>query len=79
MVRKRTKNPKQAKLDAFIEGADSRQKPDPGAKRDYKSIRVGLNEYEYNILTKGARTHNRSMLNYIRWAIISCSEEDTRM
>ena len=38
----------------------------PKAKRDFKSIRLALNEYEYNLLTKASQQEHLSLVSYIR-------------
>jgi hypothetical protein len=64
------------KIEQFGSGADAdptpepvANEPDPNAKRDFKAIRVGLNEYEYQVLSEAAAGTGRSKLGYIRWAI----------
>lgn len=74
MVKKRNEKAFKKQLKKFASAAAST--PSKTAPRVYKSIRVGLNEYEYERLAKGAAMHNRSKLNYIRWAIITLSKED---
>ena len=52
---------------------------DKDAPRDFKSIRVGFNEYEYQVLDALSKKHNRSKLNMIRHAILMLAEsEDTK-
>ena len=58
-------------IDSFAAAADSTQEPslNPYAKRDYKSINVSFNEYEYEILESAANKDGRSKLSFIRHAI----------
>lgn len=49
---------------------------DKDAPRDFKSIRVGFNEYEYQVLDALSKKHNRSKLNMIRHAILMLSESE---
>ena len=64
-----------AKIEAFIEQADGENVKqsddvlDPNAKRDYKSIRVPFNEFEFQNLEDLAAATGRSKLNAIKWAI----------
>lgn len=65
-------------VEAFAAGAEqvsSQPQLDPNANRDYKGIRVGLNEYEYRILEEASRRTGRSKLNYIRYAILSMAKQ----
>jgi len=65
------------KVKKFADQADG-GKPealDPNAKRDFKEIRLPLNEYEFRMLDEGAKKSGRSRLNFIRWAISqACTE-----
>jgi len=47
----------------------------PVQKRDFKSIRVPFNEYEYNQLVKGAKLSGRSKLNFMRFAMLKLTAE----
>lgn len=59
---------KNKEVDNFIEGAavDGRGALDPKAKRDFKGIRLGMNEYEYNLLTEAASDANLSLVAFVR-------------
>lgn len=48
---------------------------DPNANRDFKSIRVPFNEYEYSKLEEVATKTGRTKLNVIRWAIMKLAED----
>lgn len=61
--------------EAFIEEAtaDGTAKPkpvsvtaNPRAKKDYKSLRVAFNQYEYELLEKAAAEANLSLTAFIR-------------
>ena len=63
-------------IEAFAAGANPTPKaPDPTAPRDFKALRVGLNEYEYQVLEVASRRAGRSKLNFIRHAILKMAEE----
>ena len=61
---------KKAKLNVenFIEEAsvDGKKTLSPRAKRDYKSIRLAFNEYEYKLLEEAAIEANLSLVAFIR-------------
>lgn len=62
---------KKKKVDVFIDGASSNGNEktlDPRAKRDFKSIRLGFNEYEYNLLETAALDANLSLVAFVRRA-----------
>lgn len=66
------KRKKIASID-FIEGATiDDTKPlstlNHKAKRDFKSIRLAFNEYEYQLLEKAASEENLSLVSFIRTA-----------
>ena len=66
-IAKKSKSPKL--VNDFIEGAAVDGKGgelNPKAKRDYKSIRLGLNEYEYKLLEEAASNANLSLVAFIR-------------
>ena len=70
---------KEAAIEEFGARADdnspSKVELNPNAKRDFKEIRLPLNEYEFKLLDEGAKKTGRSRLNFIRWAISqSCTE-----
>ncbi len=52
------------------------QTPDKDAPRDFKSIRVSFNEYEYGVLDDLSKKLNRSKLNLIRHAILMLAESE---
>jgi hypothetical protein len=57
------------KTEAFIEKASvdgNSTNLNPKAKRDFKAIRLALNEYEYDLLTKASLDANLSLVAYIR-------------
>lgn len=63
----------ESRIEAFANEADNEsveQQPDPTAKRDFKEIRLPLNEYEFRELDRKAKLTNRSRLNFIRQAIL---------
>lgn len=72
------------KVEAFAAGADlnpgETAKPaapaelDRNASRDFKSIRVPFNEYEYEVLEKLCKHENRSKLNMLRQAMLQEAE-----
>ena len=71
------------RIRTFIDSADSEsligsrsQNVDQDAIRDFKSIRVPFNEYEYRVLDEAAKRSGRSKLNFIRWAILQMSKID---
>ena len=71
-----TVTPTKEQVEAFAAGADmSPQQPDPSAPHDFKALRVGLNEYEYQILEEASRRAGRSKLNFIRYAVLKMAEE----
>ena len=66
---KRRKN-----IESFAAAADSTQKPSLNtqakqAKRDYKSINLSFNAYEYEQLDAAAKKVGRSKLSFIRYAV----------
>lgn len=69
------------KVEAFAAGADlnpgDKAAPaelDKNASRDFKSIRVPFNEYEYEVLEKLCKHENRSKLNMLRQAMLQEAE-----
>jgi len=65
----------------FIEGAtmDGSGNPaemDHKAKRDFKSIRLAFNEYEYRLLERAAADANLPLIAYIRSAWMSKAKTD---
>lgn len=85
---RKVREPSSEEIEKFASGADnsrpkneeittlSQSKPNPRAVRDYKAIRVPLNEFEYNTLVKVANKTGRSKLNCIRWAIMCLAEKE---
>jgi hypothetical protein len=71
-------------IEAFIGGADTSlgkvvqpiKQLDPGAKHDFKSIRVGLNEYEYDLLTRAANQKGLTKVGFIRLAALEMAKSD---
>lgn len=65
-------------IERFGEGADNykRSNLDPAAKHNFKSLSVGFNEYEYNLLTELSKKTNRSMLNILRVGMIEMAEKE---
>ncbi|HAW0781295.1 TPA: hypothetical protein JLK32_003149 [Escherichia coli] len=49
---------------------------DKDTPRDFKSIRVSFNEYEYGVLDQLSKKLNRSKLNLIRHAILMLAESE---
>ena len=72
-VRKPTtkKSPTPDEVEAFAAGAEAalqvEQTTDPTAPRNFKALKLGLNEYEYEILEGASRSAGRSKLNFIRF------------
>ena len=63
-------------IESFGNEADGTTPPlNPSAKRDFKSIRVPFNEYEYKQLVKGAELSGRSKLNFMRFAMLKLTIE----
>jgi len=84
MVRRRDqqgdKKPSKEAIEAFASGAGGGKTEmdrsfDPDAKRDFKSILVPFNRYEYTRLEAAAKETGRSKLNFIRRAILKLAEE----
>jgi len=53
---------------AAIDGAKPLTRLDNKARRDFKSIRLAFNEYEYRLLEKAASDANLSLVAYVRSA-----------
>ena len=68
MIKRRNLN---RDIDSFAAAADSTQEPslNTQAKRDYKSINLSFNEYEYEQLDAAAKKVGRSKLSFIRYAV----------
>ena len=59
------------RIESFASGVDGAERSlNPNAPRDFKSINVPFNEYEYRQLEKLARQTGRTKLNAIRWAVL---------
>ena len=74
-----TKTPTPEQVEAFAAGAESEtpviQSVDPTAPRNFKALKLGLNEYEYQILEEASRKAGRSKLNFIRHAMLTMAKE----
>lgn len=66
MVRKRDKEQAQKK---FIGESVKPKGLDPKDPRQYKSLTVKFNEYEYTRLVQGAEAADRGLLDFMRQAI----------
>jgi hypothetical protein len=80
MVKRRERAPKpsSAEIDAWAARADGHDYDpidflDKAAPRTFKAIRVPFNEYEYRMLERLAKEHDRSMSFMIRQAIIEAA------
>ena len=76
--------PTPEEIDVFADAADGGKtsptfdlppRLNPHAKRDFKSLRLPLNEFEFNKLENLATKHGRTKLSYIRWALEHLSED----
>ncbi len=90
MVKRRTpqasspgsRTPSAEEIERFASGADSptpATKPktlDENAPRDFKSIRIPFNEYEYRRLEEACKKTGRSKLNFIRHAMLQAADEE---
>jgi hypothetical protein len=82
MVKRREHKPTEADIEAFAAGADGGGEsttdtaPDSRAKRDFKSLRVPFNEYEWKRLDALVEATGRSKLNAIRWAVLQMAESE---
>lgn len=74
-IAKKSKSPKA--VNDFIEAAavDGSGELNPKSKRDYKSIRLGFNEYEYKLLEEAASNANLSLVAYIRTSWMNRAKE----
>ncbi|POG21175.1 hypothetical protein C2855_21670 [Aeromonas bestiarum] len=79
---KNTQKPTDEQIEAFAAKADGGTLKNnvythlnPSAKRDFKGIRVPLNEYEYKKLTELSEKTGRTKLNVIRFAILKLANE----
>lgn len=64
-------------IEAFAAGADNteEQKLDPNAKRDYKSLGIHFNEFEWTALEKASEKSGRSKLNFLRHSMLTLAKE----
>ena len=60
---------------AGAEAASAAQELDPTASRNFKALKVGFNEYEYQMLEAASRKSGCSKLNFIRHAMLKMAEE----
>ena len=68
----------QEKIEAFTSAVDGQTETpflDPNAPRQYKTISVPFNEYEFKQLEQAIQKTNRTKLNFIRWAMLEKSKE----
>ena len=74
-----TKSPTHDQVEAFAAGAEAapqvEQTVDPTAPRNFKALKLGLNEYEYQILEEASRKAGRSKLNFIRHAMLMMAKK----
>ena len=64
-------------IEAFAAGAETAPGTptlDPTAARNFKAVKVGFNEYEYQILEAASLKAGRSKLNFIRHAVLMMAE-----
>lgn len=77
------RTPSQQEIEEFAAGADAVEDKasqkvdpmDPHAKRDFKSVRIMINRYENDCLSRLSRAHGRSQMGVIRWAIVHLANE----
>lgn len=69
-------------IEAFADQADqvaplndSKTPHDPQAKRDFKSINIPMNAYEYEVLDSLSNALGRTKSNTLRWAFLKLFEE----
>ena len=73
-----TAAPTTDQIEAFAAGAEAApttQTLDPSAPRNFKALKLGLNEYEYQMLEAASRKTGRSKLNFIRHAVLTMAEK----
>ena len=81
-----SKAPTTEQIEAFAAGAEPKtertapavkkeQTLDPTAPRNFKALKLGLNEHEYLILEEASRRAGRSKLNFIRHAMLTMAKE----
>lgn len=72
------KSPTLDQIEAFAAGAEAapqvEQTIDPTAPRNFKALKLGLNEYEYQVLEESSRKAGRSKLNFIRHAMLTMAK-----
>ena len=79
-IKEAPNTPTPAQIEAFAAGADGEVTTqnailDSDATRDFKSIRLPFNEYEYRQLEEASRRTGRSKLNFIRYAMLRLAAE----
>jgi len=62
---------------ASMDGAGNLSDLDHKAKRDFKSIRLAFNEYEYRLLERAASEANLSLMAYVRSAWMGKAKKGT--
>jgi len=62
---------------ATTDGAGTLSGLDHKAKRDFKSIRLAFNEYEYRLLERAASEANLSLIAYVRSAWMGKAKKGT--
>ena len=62
---------------AATDGAGSLSGLDHKARRDFKSIRLAFNEYEYRLLERAAADANLSLVTYVRSAWMTKAKKGT--
>ncbi|MBT6114002.1 MAG: hypothetical protein HOK37_12145 [Gammaproteobacteria bacterium] len=62
---------------ATVDGAGTLAELDNKAKRDFKSIRLAFNEYEYRLLKRAADNANLSLISYVRSAWMGKAKKGT--
>jgi len=70
--------PTSDQIEAFAAGAETAPVTptlDPTAPHNFKALKVGFNEYEYQALEAASRKSGRSKLNFIRHAMLKMAEE----
>jgi len=74
MVRKRSKKIKAEA--AFTSGARKAKGLDPKAPKNYKSLTLHMNEYEYTRFVQAAESAERGMLDFLRRALKKAISEE---
>lgn len=72
-------------VEAFAAAADGAEAPEapeldmsPNANRDYKSVRMNFNAFEYSKLELVAEKTGRSKMGSIRWAVVQMARKLAR-